>query len=204
MRSPANYLTVLILACLLSSCDEPFYPDILEPALPAATEIGANSAGAFINGEPWMTTSSCSFPNGCDREITIQAFVGNQQTGLGDSTVIVFGEWPGAVSFHFPGRLFESIDDLTDLRDSTFVVDGTEISAFNGAFRGNECTSGTLDGLFHIRYTELIVFDGRRSLIFSGTFGFVHLDPGCGEEAEVLRGRYDFKLDQDDFIVDFR
>ncbi|MFA0964770.1 hypothetical protein AB9P05_23380 [Roseivirga sp. BDSF3-8] len=191
---------------LFTACEEAYYPDPLQPWTPAYTTEGVNTAGAKINGQRWITNSDCNFVNGCNTEMDIRAYSANREANLPDSTVIRFiGADNSIISFNFSDMLVTSPDDLLALEGTEYTLGSSQVIGTyqESPFEELACLPQSQTGKLFIRYVQEKITNNRRTVIFSGTFGFDYLSNECGE-VSVHSGRFDFKVYPDNIFLEPR
>jgi hypothetical protein len=186
------------LALVFTGCTETYIGDIVDPRLPAYTEIGQNDAGAFVNGMPWRASPEWR-PNNSSTNAGI-GYVDSIATGtLGlPWGYLVLGEdIPSpeyAISFIFNFDLYAHFVQNGEL---PIVIDLDGASGY-AILRGQDHVSSTncrsSQGKLYIRHFGT---NNSNESIISGTFGFV-VEDDCGIYS-VTSGRFDFVIDRWNF-----
>lgn len=205
MKTASKYL---IFVLLLTSCyvddESSFIKEPFDPRMPQYSEEGANTAGAYIDGQPWVsrkriissifspspyTKGTMSFYGLEDSSGTFVAFEGGDlmldQSTVSGSVGIVLGE-----------LYLSHPDDLDQLDNKRVELDGTinygQMILQNDFSQLVEENAGT--GVLHIRN---VVKTAEGDWNISGTFGFSI--NGENQEATVYSGRFDYEVSDEQF-----
>jgi hypothetical protein len=196
---------------ILSACyvddQNTFISDPLDPRVPQYSEEGANTAGAYIDDEPWVirkntiysgfspsgyTSGTLSFLTASDSSGTFIAFQGGdiyRGEGLSDQNC--------SVGFFLGNILLSDLPDLLQLEGMRINLDGIEnfgqVEFSNDFHEIGGGLNGT--GLLFIRNINRM---GSHYEV-SGTFGFT-VNQGEGE-INVFSGRFDYEVFDDQFGV---
>ncbi|GAB3916097.1 hypothetical protein GCM10028826_32040 [Mucilaginibacter boryungensis] len=200
-----NFTLCLILIAIVSvGCKKStFVPDPLDGDLPAYTESGNNTAGAYVNGDPWVDKASV----GMEFHTNEALYIANVNTAGVDSTVFYFNGTidKGAlintsvyINVVVKGLSLSTPDDLIRLNDKKIVLDGirnyviinaSTISTYYTVPKLEMNKKGT--GEFYIKRTQVeshATLGGNgptHPIILSGTFNF---DIGT---TKITSGRFD-------------
>ncbi len=199
----------IILVLLLSSCysedENTFIADPLDPRVPQYSEEGANTAGAYINEEPWVsrkstlysgfsssphTSGTMSFLTSPDSNGTLIAFqgasiyVGENQSRQSCSVGFFLKDF----------ELFEP-EDLFQLAGKRIELDGVE--SFGQVYYNSDFNSigGDYSGS-GILFVRRVARMGTHIEI-SGTFGFT--TDQSNEDIDVFSGRFDYEVFEEQF-----
>jgi hypothetical protein len=180
-------LSLLVIGILFGCQGSVLVPDPVDPRLPMYTERGNNVAGAFINGDVWISQVENHIDGGRSYE---PEFVIYKDA---DSATLVFSgllsnQVYTEIKFDLKNFNENSVTDLTVLSQTLFALDGV-------------AGSGEVDPLIYdssdsCRFYGQIIFKSVRKVddrfvIISGTFG---LFTGNGCTSAVTYGRFDFEL----------
>jgi hypothetical protein len=205
MRSLIAHIVCLL---ILSSCfveDEySFVSDPFDPRVPQYTEEGANTAGAYINSEPWV----------CKKR-TVSSIFAPTPTTVGTMTLYHSSEPQGTfIAFEQGDILLEPSDQNCSVG---FFLNGVDLNGPNGIYQ-LENKRIELDGVenfgrivrrndFHeidneergvgILYVRRIDRFGSNHLFMSGTFGFSVTEED--QETTVFSGRFDYEVFPEQF-----
>lgn len=198
------YILVILLGVYLTSCVSEFRPEVIDPRLPDYSEEGLNTAGAYIDGFPWVSRRRLSyffiFPVGLSGYGDIYVYC--DEDSINNLLAFEFGErnvggakTPVTVGFYLENSRISKPQDFINLNGTSIVLDGksnygqlflnpNQRTAHDGKDTLNRGT-----GMLHIRNVRSISDD---SLVISGTFGFdVKID---GVRHTVHSGRFDYTL----------
>jgi len=207
MKKPLFFSSlIIVLTCILQSCENNYIAEPLDPRLPAYSEVGAGDAGAYIDGNPWRTGNefqpfgspfyamSLHYSLDSAEKITRISFLRGPVFNLGKSATI---------SFYLLDERIANRAELQRLEGKKFNLSENGSYAhliFHRRFVNDtlvipEDTLAGTTGAFYIRNVEYR--EESATTIISGTFGF---QAGKGDSAvQVSSGRYDFRLDQFDY-----
>ena len=182
---------VTIFSFLLCSCEENvldrtiFIPDKKYPELPAYTEWGYNSFGAFYEKNKFIVTDNivpCNiiYNNGIlDFLLTGKCF-GKEMT----------------LTFSFPLSEVKTIYDLSILHNLTLNL--TENCTVKLEENNTQSTLEVLSGQLHFKRFQLLRVDEKENrIILSGTFDVKFLKNGLPET--IWEGRFDMGITDRDF-----
>jgi len=205
MKSLIAY-TVCLLA--LSSCyvedENTFVSDPFDPRVPQYTEEGANTAGSYINGEPWV----------CKKR-TVSSIFSPTPTTVGTMTLYHSSEPQGtfiafqqgdilqeasdqscSVGFFLSGVDLNGPNGINQLENKRIELDGAE--NFGRIARRNnfqEIDNGEKGvGILYVRRVDRF---GANHLFISGTFGFSFTEDD--QETTVFSGRFDYEVFPEQF-----
>lgn len=205
LRITAYFILSLLLCGCYAEDENTFIVDPYDPRVPQYSEEGANTAGAYIDGEPWRckkrtiysgfssspyTTGTMRFYISPDSSGTFIAFQGGdilRGPNLSGQNC--------SIGFFLDQRFINEKSDLQMLAGQRIDLDGVENFGqlvYDNGFNeiGGEQTGS---GLLHIRRVANI---GSHFEI-SGTFGFAI----SNEETEitVFSGRFDYEVNEEQF-----
>jgi hypothetical protein len=193
---------------VFSSCivddESSFIKDTFDPRVPQYSQEGANTAGAYINNQPWVarkrivssifspspyTLGTMTFYHSKDTTGTFIAFEGGDQ--LIDQSNISC-----SIGFFLSEFNLTEPDDLQVLENKRIELDGI-VNYGQMTFR-NDFSAIVQDnpgiGTLHIRRVAKIR-DSEWEI--SGTFGFSINSEG--QEATVFSGRFDYEIFPEQF-----
>ncbi len=191
MRTLIHILGPVIGMILLASCDPDYISDPTDPRLPNYTDIGENTAGAYINGQAWR--GFCDFFGNCeghglvylpDTDETIMQLAAGPATGIEGSGVA----FRAKITFRIKGNLRTVLQTNPPPFPHLIALDGVlnegELHYLNTPEQS--CTGGV--GSLYLRSSYINDFGH----VIAGTFGFV-TDAECGK-ITVYQGRFDFSF----------
>ena len=170
-----------------------FIPDPNDPQLPAYSETGMNTLGAYHNNKPWTSNN-----NGFGSVV-----VGYEQ----DSIIVGLRGAPGfyEVKFLIPKHTVGRLEDLVFLNDSTF-----DLSDSNFKVKIDNDLIKIQSGNFSIKRCRKLVVNSsatsndqyvNNGVIISGTFDL----SGSGSNGPVAlsKGRFDLVVVNEDFVRNY-
>lgn len=206
-----KYLIPLILLAIgLSSCLSEFRPEVIDPRLPDYSEEGLNTAGAYVDGFPWMSRRHFSyffvFPSGVSGEGDIYIY-GSDSTS-GNLLAFEFGELlvddlekPVSIGFYLADAHIGSPNDLLALKGKTVTLDGETnygqlfLEPTQRTAQSGPDTIHRGVGQLHIR--NVVQHVPTDSITLSGTFGFdIQID---SKLHTVHSGRFDYTVSTSEF-----
>jgi len=198
----------IILVLVLNSCyindESSFIKDTFDPRVPQYSEEGANTAGAYIDDQPWTarkrivssifspspyTLGAMSFYSPTDSNGTFIAFEGGDLS-IDQSSVSC------SVGFFLSEFNLTEPDDLQVLANKRIELNG--IANYGQMIFRNDFSAIVPEnagiGTLHIRRVAKIQ-DGEWEI--SGTFGFSINSEN--QEANVFSGRFDYEVSLEQF-----
>lgn len=193
---------------ILSSCvvddQHSFVSDPFDPRVPQYTEEGANTAGAYINDEPWVakkeTISSIFSPSpytrgtmtlyhSADPKGTFIAFQGAEILRNPSDQSCSIGFFLSGVDLSGPNGIYQ-------LENKRIELDG--VDNFGLIEMRSNFSSINSDNLgVGVLYIRRIDRNGDNHLFMSGTFGFSVTEDE--RETTVFSGRFDYEIFSEQF-----
>ena len=184
---------IIIFSFLLFSCSSDnldrtiFIPDEDDPELPAYTEWGYNSFGAFYERDKISSTNSI-----------VPCKIVYRNDTLNFSLIGRYASKETALTFSFPlSKEVENIEDLSVLHDFKIDLKGEEctVKLEENSF---PITLEILNGELYFKRFQLLWVDEKvNRIILSGTFELRFLKNGRPES--ITNGRFDMGITDKDF-----
>lgn len=210
-----HFLLQLMGALVLVSCDT-FRADFHNPHLPEYSEVGAQTGGVIFNGIPYTFYYSffLQYEN-IPRYAIYTDTVANYTifSMLFDRSPSAEGAEAVQLNFHFPNIQIRSLNDLNNLENQSFLLDGNasyfsrgEIISYESFYQDTLLVQDSLivqadtclAGVGKIEFNFLSDYYQANNLessrVLAGTFGFQSNDI-CGN-IEAKYGRFDVILTQ--------
>ncbi len=198
--------SILILSVLLAGCtedDHVFIYDPVDPRLPQYSEEGANTAGAYVDGAVWVAAKYYLYHTSNDgvseREELLFA-TNSEGTGtlmsISEGTISVGGDLDSrSVGFYLADYVLSDLEDLFSLNGKEIILDGENSFGQVSVNDLNSLIERQGKGKLFVRHVE---WKDDDEVIISGTFGFDFDDDL--NPTTVYSGRFDFEVDETDFI----
>jgi len=206
MKSLITYTVCLL---ILWSCyvedQNTFVSDPFDPRVPQYTEEGANTAGAYINNEPWVcrkrTLSSIFSPTPATVGVMTLyhstepqgTFIAFEQGDILDEP----SDQSCSIGFFLSGVDLNGPNGIFQLDNKRIELDGVE--NFGQLVLKNDFdeinTENTGQGILYIRRIDRF---GANHLFMTGTFGF-SVTSQDNQETTVFSGRFDYEVFPEQF-----
>lgn len=193
-----------------SSCDKDdldrtiWIPDDTEPGLPAYSEWGYNTYGAYVND----AVLSC-YQYSYDKWTHVVTDDATLAISLGYFS-LTDGEYDDYSSdyvvFKFPYKRLNDFTDLGDLNDKRFDLtsDGCQVLLKHEMrTNGKGVEVRVTRGYIHIRRVQIVYLDGvLREAILSGVFDVSGVASVNGRDVDIniTKGRFDIGVSQSDIV----
>ncbi|MFT5596210.1 MAG: hypothetical protein ACI8QH_001000 [Flammeovirgaceae bacterium] len=194
------YLSMLFTLVACGYKDHAFIYDPYDPRMPQYSEEGANTAGAYINGDVWISQKVLFFNE--DDQVTgrrgdVTIYVSEEKGGSyiafegGEIQIEQDYSSLSTVSFFLKDVFLRSEEDIRNLERQSFELGQTQNY-------GQYTSSRNLQLVDSARNSEGTLFIRRvgtndyGEFFFSGTFGFKV--PSDLDSMEVFSGRFDYEL----------
>jgi len=148
--------------------------------LPPATQIGANTFGFLLNGQPWVPSGN----NGSGNNLSIDYDPGFKNGILGITSYRVINE----SKIQYYGIGIDSLNSYTSIHNYKFYRNGALISNanFNGCSISSDDSNSLISGeLMLLKYDKV-------NRIIAGSFTFTFKN-NC-DSFKITNGRFDFKF----------
>ena len=149
--------------------------------LPAATQVGKNTLGCMLNGQPWTPQGNNGTAN---LSIDFDAGVANGVFGISAYRII------STNNREFFGI---GIKDSLNFYNAPFTISLTNKNLYRFYFSNNNCTFFSTDLDTQVNGTLFISKLDRTNRIISGTFNAILTKAGCAD-IKITEGRFDMKF----------
>jgi len=162
-----------------------FIPDEENPELPAYTEWGYNSFGAFYERDLIISTNNL-----------VPCKIVYKEANLEFSLTGRYNREKVTLTFSFPISEIKTIDDLSALHN--FKIDLTQNGIVTLEENNSQTTFDILNGQLHFKRFQMLRVDEKvNRIILSGTFELRFLKNGRPET--ISDGRFDLGITDRDF-----
>lgn len=173
-----NTLVLTLLLIFTAGCDDYEYvPSGTDPLLPAYTERGFNTSGAYVDGRPHTSIGT---------EALLEFRPGNSLVPASILITVAVGSY--RVIFSLGVNALSQPINIQNLEGTTWELDGVFANAGVMGGRNNPGFCTSTSGRLYIRNI------GGDQTIISGTFG-IDLPDDCFVQ-EITNGRFDLKIER--------
>jgi len=181
-----------------------FVSDPFDPRVPQYTEEGANTAGAYVNGEPWVakkeTISSIFSPSPYTRgTMTLYHSTDPEGTFIAFQDAEILrnpSDQSCSIGFFLSGVDLSGPNGIYQLENKRIELDGVEnygrVIMRNDFSEINNGNTGV--GILYIRRIDR---SANNHLFMAGTFGFSVSTES--DETTVFSGRFDYEIFSEQF-----